>query len=271
MARLLRALGAETDRLPGDLEAATVRYRSLLAGRRVLVVLDNAADTAQVRPLLPATAGCAAVVTSRAQLADLDGAVPSSLDLPPERDALTLLARIAGPYRVAAEADAAAAIVACCGRLPLAVRIAGSRLRSRPGWPLAELAARLGPEHRRLDELTVGDLGVRASIGRSYRALPPLVARTFRLLALLDGHDVTPAAATALAGDPAAAVHLELLADAHLLGSPAPGRYRLHPLVRLFARERARADGLDPAGQDGGVVSTTTWMPSRPVSSRRSR
>lgn len=271
LARLLRALGADTDRLPGDLEAATVRYRSLLAGRRVLVVLDNAADTAQVRHLLPATAGCAAVVTSRAQLADLDGAVPSSLDLPPERDALTLLARIAGPYRVAAEADAAAAIVACCGRLPLAVRIAGSRLRSRPGWPLAELAARLAPEHRRLDELTVGDLDVRASIGRSYRALPPLVARTFRLLALLDDHDVTPAAATALAGNPTAAVHLEQLADAHLLDSPGPGRYRLHPLVRLFARERARADGLDPAGQDGGVVSTTTWMPSRPVSSRRSR
>jgi xanthosine utilization system XapX-like protein len=152
---------------------------------------------------------------------------------------------------VAAEAGAAAAIVACCGRLPLAVRIAGSRLRSRPGWPLAELATRLAPEHRRLDELTVGALGVRASIGRGYRALPPPVAHTFRLLGLLDDHDVTPAAATALAGNPAAAVHLEQLADAHLLGSPAPGRYRLHPLVRLFARERARADGLDPAGVDG--------------------
>jgi hypothetical protein len=143
----------------------------LLADRRVLVVLDNAAGEAQVRLLLPGSSTCGVLVTSRARLTGLEGARLVDLDILPPRVAVELLARVAGPVRVAAEPDAAAAIVGYCGRLPVAIRIAGARLAGRPAWSLARLAERLADERRRLDELAAGDLEVRASIALSYRAL----------------------------------------------------------------------------------------------------
>jgi DNA-binding SARP family transcriptional activator/tetratricopeptide (TPR) repeat protein len=258
LGQFLRALGASDEEVPGDLDAATARTRSLLAGRRLLVVLDNAADAAQVRPLLPATAGCAALITSRAHLADLDGADPLTLDLLPEPDAVALLAKLAGRERVDAEPAVAANIVTLCGRLPLAVRIAGVRLRSRPAWPLAALAERLADARRRLDELAVGDLAVRSSFLLSYRALGAPTDRTFRLLGLVHGPDVAPGVVAALTGDPAAERDLERLADAQLLETPAPGRYRFHDLLRLFARERADAEE-DERQRQAAVDRALAW------------
>jgi DNA-binding SARP family transcriptional activator len=258
LGQFLRALGATDEEIPGDPDAATARTRSLLAGKRLLVVLDNAADAAQVRPLLPATAGCAALVTSRAQLADLDGVDPLTLDLLPEPDAVALLAKLVGRERVDAEPAMAARIVALCGRLPLAVRIAGARLRSRPTWPLAAIAARLGDQRRRLNELAVGDLAVRSSFLLSYRALGAPSDRTFRLLGLLHGPDVAPEVVAALTGSPAAETDLERLADAQLLETPAPGRYRFHDLLRLFARERADAEE-DEDQRQAAVDRATAW------------
>jgi tetratricopeptide (TPR) repeat protein len=258
LGRFLRALGASDEEVPGELDAAAARSRSMLAGKRLLVVLDNAADATQVRPLLPATTGCAALVTSRAQLADLDGVEPLTLDLLPEPDAVALLAKLAGRERVETEPATAASIVALCGLLPLAVRIAGARLRSRPTWPLAEMAERLGDERRRLSELTVGDLAVRASFLLSYRALGAPSDRTFRLLGLLHGPDVAAEAVAALTGNPAAESDLERLADAQLLETPAPGRYRFHDLLRLFARERADAEE-DEDQRQAAVDRAAAW------------
>ena len=237
----LRALGTADEQIPSDLDAATAEFRSLLAGRCALVVLDNAADAAQVRPLLPAAAGCAALLTSRPQLADLAGVTPMTLDLLPDPDAVELLTRLAGRRRVEAEPEMAARILAHCGLL-LALRIAGARLRARPNWPLAAMAEQLEDERRRLRELSIGKLAVRSSFLLSYQALDPPVARTFRLLGLLNGPDVTPDAVVALAGNTTVAADLERLADAQLLETLAPDRYRLHDLIRLFARERAEAE-----------------------------
>jgi DNA-binding SARP family transcriptional activator/Tfp pilus assembly protein PilF len=239
----LRAFGTPAHLVPADLDAAAAAYRTALAGRSVLVVLDNAADAAQVRPLLPAEPRCAALVTSRAQLADLEGAWLLSLGLLPEPDAIALLGRAIGP-RVRTEHAAAADVVRLCGRLPLAIRIAGSRLRAQPRWPVAALAGRLADEHRRLGELAVGDQDVRSSFALSYRALPPADARLFRLLGLLDGPDAAADVVAALADRPPveAGAALERLFDAHLVESPSVGRYRLHDLLTLFARERAVAE-----------------------------
>jgi DNA-binding SARP family transcriptional activator len=256
--RFLRALGVGGAAVPATLEERCNLYRSRLADRRVLVVLDNAADAAQVRPLLPATAGCAALLTSRGQLADLEGVVPLTLDLLPEPDAVALLAKLAGHERVDAEPEVAARIVARCGLLPLAVRIAGARLRTRPSWPLATMAARLADERRRLSELAVGNQAVRSSFLLSYRALGDPTARTFRLLGLLEAEDVAPGVVAAMTGNPAAEAELERLTDVHLLETHVPGRYRLHDLLRLFARERADAE--EEAGQrEAAVDRAMAW------------
>jgi hypothetical protein len=157
LAGFLRALGVEGAVIAEGLEERVRQYRSRLADRRVLVVLDNAASEAQVRPLLPASPGCAVLVTSRARLSGLEAAHPLTLDVLEADQAVELLATLAGPGRVAAEPEAAATIVGLCGWLPLAVRIAGARLAGRPQWRLALLAERLADEHRRLDELATGD------------------------------------------------------------------------------------------------------------------
>ncbi len=244
--RLLRALGPDGESVPVGLEEAVMRLRSLLSGRRVLVVLDNAASAAQVRPLLPATTGSAAIVTSRQVLFALEGAVNLHLDVLPPKEAVALLRQSAGSERVAAEPAAAETVAQQCGCLPLALRIAAARLAARPSWPLHALAEQLADERRRLDRLQLGDLAVRASFQLSYQALldsegGALAARTFRLLGLLDGADVSLPVAAALVGRSPGTVEvvLERLVDAQMLESPVPGRYRLHDLLRLFAREKA--------------------------------
>jgi transcriptional regulator with XRE-family HTH domain/tetratricopeptide (TPR) repeat protein len=236
--RLIRELGGE---LPTPLtpEAAAARFRSLLAAKRVLLVLDNARDAAHVAPLLPGAGGSAAIVTSRAVLPGLPQAQHVLLDVLPEADALRLLAAEIGADRVAAEPAAARAVTRLCGYLPLALHLAGARLATRPNWPVAHLAHRLDDERRRLDET-----GVRTSFALAFGRLgtdDPAAARAYPLLSLLDVAELSVAVASRLLGapEPETEALLERLADVHLLTTPAPGWYRLHDLLRLYAREHA--------------------------------
>jgi DNA-binding SARP family transcriptional activator/predicted negative regulator of RcsB-dependent stress response len=249
LAGFLRALGVEGGVIAEGLEERVRQYRSRLADRRVLVVLDDAASEAQVRPLLPGSGGCGALVTSRSRLSGLEAAHPLALDVLEPDQAVALLGKLTGPGRVAAEPEAAQAIVRLCGWLPLAVRIAGARLASRPHWRVALLAERLADEWRRLDELRAGDLEVRASVALSYQGRREQERRLFRRLGLL----VAPSfpawvAATLLEVEPADAEGLlERLVDAQLVeaaGEDQAGqlRYRLHDLLRVFARERLHAE-----------------------------
>ncbi|GAB2979744.1 AfsR/SARP family transcriptional regulator [Saccharothrix stipae] len=248
LARFLTALGLDGRALPTGLEERAESLRSLLARRRVLVVLDNAADERQVRPLLPGTPSCAVLVTSRRRLTGLAATWVTMDQLSPDA-ALELLGRLVDPRRLAAEPVAAKAIVARCDHLPLAVRIAGARLANRPQWTLARLADRLDGAAGRLDELATGDLAVRTSLAASYTALEPGARRAFRVLGVLDAPDFAAWVPAALLDtDPAEAeARLDALVDAQLVVCTGAGpdgrlRYRLHDLVRLFARERAESE-----------------------------
>ncbi|MET7681441.1 BTAD domain-containing putative transcriptional regulator [Streptomyces sp. NPDC005423] len=251
----LRALGTADSAIPDSLEERAALYRSVLDGRRVLVLLDNARDAAQVRPLLPGTEGCAALVTSRVRMVDLAGAHLVDLDVMSPEEALQLFTRIVGAERVAAEREAALDVVAACGFLPLAIRIAASRLAARRTWTVSVLAAKLADERRRLDELQAGDLAVKATFELGYGQLEPAQARAFRLLGLADGPDISLAAAAAVLDLPAEATEdlLESLVDTSLLESAAPGRYRYHDLVRLYARSCAERDERPPSERDAAM------------------
>ena len=242
----LDALDVPPERIPVTLEAQVGLYRSLLAGRRVLVLLDNARDVEQVRPLLPGAPGCMVVVTSRDQLAGLvttAGARPMTLDLPPLDEARELLVRRLGAGRVAAELSTADDIVAMCGRLPLALAIVATRAAIQPGLPLAVLAAELREAQGGLAEFTDPDLAsdVRAVFSWSYRQLSPAAAGLFRLLGLHPGPDIGTAAVASLAGRPVAEVRplLAELTRAHLVQGGG-GRYAFHDLLRAYATELAR-------------------------------
>jgi hypothetical protein len=171
LGRILRSLDLAPTAIPTEVEEAASRFRSLAADRRLLVLLDNARSAEQVRPLLPASATCAVLITSRQVLATLEGVHPLHLDLLPKQQALELLARVADPQRVAAEPEAAGEVVRLCGRLPLAIRIAGARLAARPNWQVRMLAECLGDAARRLEELDAGKLAGRASFDVSLHAL----------------------------------------------------------------------------------------------------
>ena len=249
LGRFLRALGVEGHCIPDDVDSRIGLYRSLMADRHVIVLLDNAAGEAQVRPLLPAGAGNLVLVTSRARLAGLALGEVIDLDVLPPGQAVELLGKIAGADRVASEPEAAAVIAALCGYLPLALRIVGARLAAKPHWRLQWLAKRLHAQHRRLDELTVGDLEVRASVALSYQGVGEVERRAFRLLGLLEVPDFAPWMLSALLDIPAVNAEevAEHLAEAQLLdtvGEDAAGqiRYRCHDLLRLFARERLAAE-----------------------------
>ena len=248
----LRALGTADSAIPDSLEERAALYRSVLDGRRVLVLLDNAHDAAQVRPLLPGTPGCAALVTSRVRMVDLAGAHLVDLDVMSPEEALQLFTKIVGAERVASERKAALDVVAACGFLPLAIRIAASRLSARRTWTVSVLAAKLADERRRLDELQAGDLAVKATFELGYGALDPQQARAFRLLGLADGPDMSLAAAAAVLDLPVDDTEdvLESLVDTSLLESAAPGRYRYHDLVRLYARSCAERDEQPPGERD---------------------
>ncbi|QSY46956.1 MULTISPECIES: AfsR/SARP family transcriptional regulator [Streptomyces] len=240
----LRALGLHDSEIPDGLPERVARYRSVLADRRVLVLLDNARDASQVHPLLPGNAGCATLVTSRNRMIDLACAHVVDLGVMPPPEALELFTAIVGAERTAAEPDAAMAVLSACGFLPLAIRIAAARLASRRSWSVSVLARKLGDERRRLDELHAGDLAVTATFELGY-ALTPEQARAFRHLSVADAPDLSSSAAEALLGTRTATPAGELLkalVDTSLLETPAPGRYRLHDLVRLYARTRIDSD-----------------------------
>ncbi|WP_310728700.1 BTAD domain-containing putative transcriptional regulator [Streptomyces sp. N2A] len=251
----LRALGTPDASIPNGVEERAALYRSSLAGRRVLALLDNARDAAQVRPLLPGTEGCAALITSRTRMIDLAGAHLVDLDVMSPEEALTLFTLIVGEERVNAEREASMDVVGACGFLPLAIRIAASRLAARRTWTVSVLARKLGDERRRLDELRAGDLAVKATFELGYGQLEPEQSRAFRLLGLADGPDISLAAAAALLDmdSDSAELLLESLVDTSLLESAAPGRYRFHDLVRLYARACAERDEQPPEERDAAL------------------
>ncbi|WP_354638504.1 ATP-binding protein [Kitasatospora camelliae] len=239
----LRALGVVSEHIPADLTERTALYRSRLAGRDILLLLDNAADTEQVNPLLPGTPECAVLITSRAPLTCLPTTGRTALEPLGEPEAVSLLERIAGVDRCRREPLATRELVRACGMLPLAVRIIGSRLAARPRWSVAFLAERLEDRRRRLVELEAGSLAVEPVFDVGYSALEEEQARAFRLLAIPEVADVSVAAAAAvLQCDRRTAEDLlDGLAHVGLLEPGDPGRYRYHDLLRLFARHRTLA------------------------------
>ncbi|MEU1766751.1 AfsR/SARP family transcriptional regulator [Streptomyces rimosus] len=247
----LQALGVAEERLPADARAAEHLYRSLLTGRRALVLLDNARDSAQVRPLLPGTPGCTVLVTSRNRLEGLVATDCARL-LPLERlapeDGVRVLRTVIGDLRVAAEPTAAEELAALCDGLPLALRLAAARLAARPRLALRAMADDLVDEHQRLSLLSGEDLGVAATLRLSVQQLPPAGAQLFRQLALHVGSELDGAAAAALSGLSPAGTRtaLDELAAAHLVEEWTGDRYLMHDLTRLYAR--SCADGADPAG-----------------------
>jgi tetratricopeptide (TPR) repeat protein len=247
------------ERVPELPDGQSALFRSLTADRRMLVLLDNAADVEQVRPLLPGSATCLAVVTSRSRLTSLvavEGAHPITLDLLTYSEAHELLARHLGPERLEAEPMAVDALITGCARLPLALAIVAARAAFQRRTPLAEFVAELADAGRRLDALGAGDRAtqVRAVFSWSYERLSPPAARLFRLLGLHPGPDISDAAAASLAGGPLPHTRTLLgeLTRAHLIGEANPGRYAFHDLLRAYAAEQAQAH--DPTADRAAAV-----------------
>ena len=267
LARFLRDLGVDGRDIPVDEDERAARYRTTLARRRMLVVLDNARDAAQVRRLLPGSASCAVLVTTRSRMPDLASTKLVDLNVLDDDEALKLFVKVVGEERAAAEPEATAELLDACAGLPLAIRICAARLVTRSGWTIRAMAGRLTDEHRRLDEMRAGDLAVRASFEVSFTSLPPSTdkqgidpALAFRLLGLWQGPSISAAAAAALFGVPeySAEDALEVLVDTHLLESVTTDRYRFHDLLRVYAAERA-ADDLLAAERDAAVTRLLTW------------
>ena len=276
LGRLLGALGVPPERVPPAVAERSALYRSLCHDRRLLIVLDDAADEAQVRPLLPASPTSVTLVTSRRVLAGLEGVRRLPLDMLSPEGAVELMGEIVGHQRVAAEPSAAFELARLCGYLPLALRIAGNRLASRRTWTFRHLVEQLRDDQRRLELLTAGDLQVRSAFAVSYQQLAPEVRTVFRRLTLVPGPDFHTALAGVLADGPAAgpgrdagaaaADIVEELVDASLIEpAPTPGRYRFHDLLRLFARDRliAEEDRDEILAAERRIlrwlVSTATW------------
>jgi len=267
LARFLRDLGVDGRDIPVDEDERAARYRTTLAGRRMLVVLDNARDAAQVRPLLPGTASSAVLVTTRSRMPDLASTKLVDLNVLDDDEALKLFVKVVGEERAAAEPEATAELLDACAGLPLAIRICAARLATRSGWTIRTMASRLRDTRRRLDELRVGDLAVRASFQVSFASLPATAdpkgidpAGAFCLLGLWHGSSISAVAAAALFGTPEhlAEDALEVLVDAHLLECTAEDRYRFHDLLRVYAAERAAAE-LVAAERDAAVTRLLTW------------
>ena len=248
------ALGVPAGRIPAGLEEQSALYRSLVADRRMLVVLDNARDAEQVRPLLPGSSGCLVLITSRNRLTSLvaaEGARPLRLDVLSRRDARDLLVARLGSHAVSAEDQAASELVDLCARLPLALNIATAHAGYERGRPLGALVDRLRELSTRLDVLNGGDpaTDVRAVFERSYQALSESAARLFRLLGLYPGTDITAQVAGSLAdlSAPATRTALAELLASNILTEHEPARYVLHDLLRAFAVERC--DETDPLAE----------------------
>ncbi|MEU4333838.1 BTAD domain-containing putative transcriptional regulator [Micromonospora lupini] len=243
--RFLRALGLSGDAVPAGLDERAELYRDRIAGRRVLVVLDDVTHERQVLPLLPGATGAGVLVTSRRRLTGLTGARAVHLDPLDIADSVRLLATALGPARLAADPAGATALAQLCDGLPLALRIAAARLAARPHWTVAQLADRLRDEARRLDELTFGGLDVRARLATSYAVLSPAARLLFRSLGALPAADLPLPLAGRLPGvrDEIVEDALEELVDAQLVDVGVdPTRYRLAGLIRLYAAERLAGD-----------------------------
>jgi len=271
LAGFLRALGVDDRAMPKDLPGRSALYRSLLDRKRTLVLLDNAYDEAQVRPLLPGSPTCGVLVTSRAKLSALEGAEALDLKVMLETEALSLLRKLAGVRRVKDEPEAARRIVKLCGYLPLAIRITGGKLRDKPHWTLAEYASRLSDQRGRLKHLKLGDLEVRASFAISYEALDSADARLFRFLGLLVGPDFAPDVAGALveAESTAAEEVLERLVEAQILEAAGRGRYKFHDLMRLFARQRLDEEEIAAEQQAARLRCASSYLAVSRVMSGR--
>ncbi|WP_132632209.1 AfsR/SARP family transcriptional regulator [Nonomuraea mesophila] len=255
--RLLRTLGVPADRIPPDPEDRVALYRGLLADRKVLLVLDDAAGEAQIRPLLPGSVSCCVLVTTRRRLTDLDGTRTLTLGVPSPADAIAMFTRVAGPHRVAGTAAGTLAeTVARCELLPLAIRLAAIRLRSHPTWSVVRLLARLAPARRRLAELAAGERSVAVAIDMSYQSLPDRLQRAYRLLCGHASESFGADQAAALMGTDIMAAErlLEGLMDANLLQEPAPGRYAFHGLIRDHGAELAMEGGSGSAGRTAPLL-----------------
>jgi tetratricopeptide (TPR) repeat protein len=243
--RLLRALGIPGAQIPASLDARAALYRTRLADQQMLIVLDNAATEIQVAPLLPGTAGCLVLVTSRRRLAELDHTHTLSLDSLPVSDAITLFAMTAGEGRLAGQpSELVAELVELCGRLPLAIRIAAARLRSHAAWQLTDLVARLRDQQHRLGELAAGHRSVAAALDLSYRHLGHDQQEAYLRLGLHPGPEFDAYATAALLDSTLlnAGRVLDQLLEAHLLQELTPGRYRFHDLTRAHAAHAATRD-----------------------------
>ena len=265
--RFLRALGTPPQAIPTDVEERAEVYRSLLADRRVLIVLDNAATAGQVRPLLPGESACLVVVTTRGRLSGLsarNGARRLTLGLLSDGEAFELIGTVIAGYRHADAPDQVAELARLCARLPLALRIASERAAARPLMPLRELIADLRGESSLWDALASEDETeadtVRSVFAWSYRALPPSAARVFRLLGLHPGSDFGIGAAAALTSTPRDQVkpHLDLLAGAHLLEQTAAARYQFHDLLRAYALSQAHQEE-SADHQAAALLRTAQW------------
>lgn len=264
---LLRQLGVPGERIPAELSERVMLWRSELAHRRALVVLDNAASTAQVSPLLPAGPNCLVLVTSRRRLVGLDGVRPLSLSVLNPREAVELLARIAGPERVRADPASAAEVVRRCGYLPLAIRLAGSRLAHRPRWRLADLVRRFDTDRSPLAEFTAEHRRVADAFALSYVQVTPPAQRAFQLLGWYPGRQFDAFVVAALIDEPLAVARevLDELVDAHLVEALDGDRHRLHDLVREYAAQLAAGGGPDSASDSARSVAT----PEREAERRR--
>ncbi|GAA1698768.1 hypothetical protein GCM10009745_51540 [Kribbella yunnanensis] len=242
LGRLMDSLGVQGPDNPADAHEAASRYRSALTGRRVLVVLDNAADAAQVAPLLPGASTCAVLITSRRAMTALPGVAHVLLDVLPDQDGIEMLTQIVGDDRIARDPANALAIVRLCGGLPLALHLAGARLADEPTWAVADLVHRLETSRHRLDELATADRDVRASIEFSLSAATDRdteAVEAFKLLGLHEGDELNVRVAAALLDLPVedASRRLERLVDLYLIESVGPHRYRIHDLVRSYVKE----------------------------------
>ncbi|KAA2258074.1 tetratricopeptide repeat protein [Solihabitans fulvus] len=259
---VLVALGVAEQQLPPHVDERAGLYRSLLRGRRMALLLDNAADEAQVRPLLPSSPGCLVLVTSRRVLSGLESVARMQLDVLRPADSVRLLRSIIGASRASAEPESVRRVAALCGNLPLALRIAGNRLATRPRWLVDNLVRQLDDEQRRLNALTAGDLEVRAAFEVSYRQCDPETRSVFRRISLVTGPDFAADVVAALSATDrdTAERSLEELVDASMLeGAPVAGRYVLHDLMRVFAGERLALE--EPAEQLRATEQRmTTWL-----------
>ncbi|MDH6626482.1 DNA-binding SARP family transcriptional activator [Streptomyces sp. LBL] len=268
--RLLRSLGVPGPQIPADPGERAALYRSVLDGKRTLIVLDNARSFQQISPLLPGSGRCCVLITSRDMIDDLLGdyaVLQIGLNVMAPEEATALLAEVAGESRIGADPGATARLGSLCDRLPLALRIAGARLAARPHWSVRNLVSRLENQRRRLDELSPGEGGVRAGFRLSYRDLPPEAQRLYRRLGLLTAPDFAAWVGAALLDTPDpvdAEILIEKLVDAQLLevaASPGPAtRYRFQDLLRLYAWECAQAEESEEERRAAVERAFSGWL-----------